>query len=86
MIDERLAEPVIDPDWIDRGALVGLVVDAGEERVVALGNYVRLRDPRPPKPPSRWPTPTRGGASGRGWSSSSLRVPRATESSASSAR
>ncbi len=45
MIDERLAEPVIDPDWIDRGALVGLVVDAGEERVVALGNYVRLRDP-----------------------------------------
>ena len=44
-VDERLVEPVLDSDWIDRGALMGSVVEAGEERVVALANYVRLRDP-----------------------------------------
>ena len=44
-IDERLVDPVVDPDWIDRGALIGSVVESGEERVVALANYVRLRDP-----------------------------------------
>ena len=44
-IDERLVDPVLDPDWAERGALVGSVVDSGEERVVALANYVRLRDP-----------------------------------------
>ncbi|HEU4971062.1 MAG TPA: GNAT family N-acetyltransferase [Gaiellaceae bacterium] len=44
-IDERLVDPVLDPDWIDRGALIGSVSEAGEERVVALANYVRLRDP-----------------------------------------
>ena len=44
-IDERLVSPVLDPDWVDRGALMGSVVESGEERVVALANYVRLRDP-----------------------------------------
>ncbi len=44
-IDDRLVDPVLDPDWIDRGALLGSVIEAGEERVVALANYVRLRDP-----------------------------------------
>ena len=44
-IDERLVDPVVDPDWIDRGALIGTVIESGEERVVALANYVRLRDP-----------------------------------------
>ena len=44
-VDERLVEPVLDPDWVERGALIGSVVEAGEERVVALANYVRLRDP-----------------------------------------
>ena len=44
-VDERLVDPVLDPDWIDRGALIGSVIEAGEERVVALANYVRLRDP-----------------------------------------
>jgi acetate---CoA ligase (ADP-forming) len=44
-IDERLVDPVLDPDWIDQGALIGSVIDAGEERIVALANYVRLRDP-----------------------------------------
>ena len=36
-VDERLVDPVLDPDWIDRGALIGSVTEAGEERVVALG-------------------------------------------------
>jgi acetyl coenzyme A synthetase (ADP forming)-like protein len=44
-IDERLVEPVLEPDWTDRGALIGSVTEAGEDRVVALANYVRLRDP-----------------------------------------
>jgi acetate---CoA ligase (ADP-forming) len=44
-IDEHLVEPVLDPDWLDRGALLGSVVESGDERVVALANYVRLRDP-----------------------------------------
>ncbi|HET7745178.1 MAG TPA: GNAT family N-acetyltransferase [Gaiellaceae bacterium] len=44
-VDERLVEPVVDPDWVERGALVGTVVDGDGELVVALANYVRLRDP-----------------------------------------
>ena len=44
-VDEHLVDPVVDPDWVDRGALIGSVVESGEERVVALANYVRLRDP-----------------------------------------
>jgi RimJ/RimL family protein N-acetyltransferase len=44
-VDEKLVEPVLDPDWHERGALVGTLADDGEERIVALGNYVRLRDP-----------------------------------------
>src|SRR3954469_9657038 len=34
-------DPFLDPDWVDRGALVGTLND----EVVALANYVRLRDP-----------------------------------------
>lgn len=34
-------EPFLDPDWADRGALVGTLND----EIVALANYVRLRDP-----------------------------------------
>ena len=44
-VDERLVDPVLDPDWIDRGALIGSVTEEGEDRVVALANYVRLRNP-----------------------------------------
>jgi acetyl coenzyme A synthetase (ADP forming)-like protein len=44
-VDERLVDPVLDPDWVDRGSLVGSVTEGGEERIVALANYVRLRDP-----------------------------------------
>jgi acetate---CoA ligase (ADP-forming) len=41
-VDARLVEPVLDPDWVERGALIG----AYEDRVVAVANYVRLRDAR----------------------------------------
>lgn len=40
-----LVEPLLDPDWHERGALLGTLADNGGERVVAVGNYVRLRDP-----------------------------------------
>jgi acetyl coenzyme A synthetase (ADP forming)-like protein len=39
-------EPFLDPDWQDRGALIGTMsIDGNGEQVVALANYVRLRDP-----------------------------------------
>jgi acetyl coenzyme A synthetase (ADP forming)-like protein len=41
-VDERLVEPMLDPDWRERGALIG----THRDRTVALANYVRLRDPR----------------------------------------
>ena len=45
-ISRRLAEPFLDPDWNDRGSYAGVVAGAdGEERIVALAGYVRLRDP-----------------------------------------
>jgi acetyl coenzyme A synthetase (ADP forming)-like protein len=44
--DEHLAEPVLDPDWVERGALLASVTEDGVDRIVALANYVRLRDPR----------------------------------------
>jgi acetate---CoA ligase (ADP-forming) len=37
----ELVAPVLDPDWGERGALMGML----GERVVAVANYVRLRDP-----------------------------------------
>jgi acetate---CoA ligase (ADP-forming) len=40
-VDAGLVEPVLDPDWSERGALIAEL----EGRVVALANYVRLRDP-----------------------------------------
>jgi acetyl coenzyme A synthetase (ADP forming)-like protein len=39
-VDELLVEPALQPDWIERGALVGLEGD----RIVSLASYVRLRD------------------------------------------
>jgi acetyl coenzyme A synthetase (ADP forming)-like protein len=45
-VDEALVEHFLDPDWIDRGALIGLLADAaGDERVVVVAEYARLRDP-----------------------------------------
>ncbi len=42
VIGPKLVEPVLDPDWAERGALLGCL----EGNVVALANWVRLRDPR----------------------------------------
>jgi acetyl coenzyme A synthetase (ADP forming)-like protein len=39
--DARLVEPFLDPDWVERGALVGTL----DDRIVALASYARLRDP-----------------------------------------
>ena len=45
-VDAHLVEPVLEPDWSERGALLAAVAaDEGEE-IIALGNYVRLRDLR----------------------------------------
>ena len=39
-------EPFVEPDWEDSGALMGTFSEDGlGERVVALANFVRLRDP-----------------------------------------
>ena len=40
-----LATPFLDPDWSERGSLVGTVRADGEERIVALASWDRLRDP-----------------------------------------
>jgi acetyl coenzyme A synthetase (ADP forming)-like protein len=45
--DHDLVARYLEPDWETRGALVGSLVDTdGVERIVALAEYARLRDPR----------------------------------------
>jgi acetyl coenzyme A synthetase (ADP forming)-like protein len=45
-VDASLVDHVLEPDWGDRGALIGVLADdAGEERVIALAEFARLRDP-----------------------------------------
>ena len=42
----QLVESLLEPDWVERGALLGTLAGPDdEERVVAVANYVRLRDP-----------------------------------------
>ena len=41
----ELIAPFLDPDWSDRGSLVGSLGEGESERVVALASYIRLRDP-----------------------------------------
>ena len=41
----RIVEPLLEPDWDERGALLAALEVDGAERVVAVANYVRLRDP-----------------------------------------
>jgi RimJ/RimL family protein N-acetyltransferase len=46
-IDAAFVAHVLEPDWTERGALVGVVADeggGGRERIVALAEYARLRD------------------------------------------
>jgi len=38
----KLVEPLVEPDWEERGALLGSL----DGRIVAVANWVRLRDPR----------------------------------------
>jgi acetyl coenzyme A synthetase (ADP forming)-like protein len=38
----KLVEPLLEPDWRERGALLGSL----DGRIVAVANWVRLRDPR----------------------------------------
>jgi acetyl coenzyme A synthetase (ADP forming)-like protein len=45
MVRPALVESLLDPDWTARGALIGTLTDDAGERVVAVGNYVRLREP-----------------------------------------
>ena len=40
-----LVEPFLESDWLERGALVGTLTENGAEKIVALANYARLRDP-----------------------------------------
>jgi acetate---CoA ligase (ADP-forming) len=40
-VDRGLAEPFLDPDWVEQGVLVGTL----GERIVTLASYSRLRDP-----------------------------------------
>ena len=42
-IEAALVEPLLDPDWSERGALAGWLADHDrEERVVAVGSYTRI--------------------------------------------
>ena len=41
----ELVAPFLDPDWAERGSLIGTLGDDGGERVVALASFARLRDP-----------------------------------------
>jgi acetyl coenzyme A synthetase (ADP forming)-like protein len=43
-LGQELVDQVIDPDWGERGALLGSLVESDAERVVAVASYVRLRD------------------------------------------
>ncbi len=40
-----LVEPFLEPDGVDRGALLATARDSGSERVVAIASWARLRDP-----------------------------------------
>ena len=40
-----LVERALEPDWVDRGALIGTLARTDGPRVVALATYERLRDP-----------------------------------------
>jgi len=41
----ELVEPFLEPDWVEKGALIGTLESDAGETIVALTNYARLRDP-----------------------------------------
>ena len=44
-LDTALVMPFLEPDWNERGSLVGTTQVEGKERLVALASFARLRDP-----------------------------------------
>jgi acetyl coenzyme A synthetase (ADP forming)-like protein len=44
-LGDQLVEPLLEPDWHERGALLATLAEEQGETVVAVANYVRLRDP-----------------------------------------
>jgi len=44
-IGDELVGHFLDPDWQTTGSLIGTLSEDGEERVVALGTWARLREP-----------------------------------------
>ena len=44
-LGEQLVEPLLETDWQERGALMATLAEEEGESVVAIANYVRLRDP-----------------------------------------
>jgi succinyl-CoA synthetase alpha subunit/GNAT superfamily N-acetyltransferase len=45
-VDDELVGHFLEPDWVDRGVLVATVAgEDGDNRIVAVGEYYRLRDP-----------------------------------------
>ncbi len=44
-VDDQIVTPLLEPNWQERGALLGTLADGENEQVVAVANYVRLRDP-----------------------------------------
>ena len=44
-VDDQIVKPLLEPNWQERGALLGTLADGEGEQVVAVANYVRLRDP-----------------------------------------
>ena len=45
-LSRALVEPLLEPDWHERGAFLGTLLEDGREQVVAVASYVRLRDSR----------------------------------------
>jgi acetyl coenzyme A synthetase (ADP forming)-like protein len=41
----EIARTFVDPDWGELGSLIGVLGEPGDERIVALGSFARLRDP-----------------------------------------
>ena len=71
-VSAQLVEPLLEPDWEERGALIGALADEerdGAEEVVAVTNYAGPR-PHDRRGRSPWPTSTSAAASARAcWSS-----------------
>src|SRR5688572_4316079 len=45
IVGSALVDPILDPDWVERGSLAGTLLVDGAEEVVAVASWARLRDP-----------------------------------------